>query len=96
MFLSSRMESGVRPSFLGFYRLMNAVRDDAGGGAVQPHEVSHLFEPILVDASCPVENQYVGILFISRRSSSKTLSRPISATCLSCSALVINPLGDEC
>ena len=28
---------------------MNAFRDDADGGAVQPHEVSHLFGPILVN-----------------------------------------------
>jgi len=33
---------------------MNAVRDDADGGALQPHEVSHLFGPILVNVNGPV------------------------------------------
>ena len=72
---------------------MNAVRDDADGGALQPRKVSHLFEPILVDASYVVENHYSGILSISRKLSSKTISRPTLATCLSCSSLVMNPLG---
>jgi len=43
--------AGVRPSILGFHCLMNAVGDDADGGTVQPHEVSHLFGPILVNVN---------------------------------------------
>jgi len=38
---------------------MNAVHDDADGGALQPHEVSHLFEPIIVNVNRPV-NPLVG------------------------------------
>jgi hypothetical protein len=38
---------------------MNASRDDADGGAVQPHEVSHLFGPILVNMNSTV-NPLVG------------------------------------
>ena len=38
---------------------MNAFRDDADGGAVQPHEVSHLSEPILVNVNSTV-NLLVG------------------------------------
>jgi len=37
-----------------FFRLSGAVRDDTDGGAVQPHEVSHLAEPILVNVNDPV------------------------------------------
>jgi len=40
-------------SFLVFFRLSGAVRNDAGGGAVQPHEVSHLSEPALVNVNGP-------------------------------------------
>jgi hypothetical protein len=38
---------------------MNAFRDDADGGAVQPHEVSHLSEPTLVKVNGTV-NPLVG------------------------------------
>jgi len=48
---------------------MNAVRDDADGGAVQPYEVSHLFEPIIVNENGTV-NPLVGKEF--RRVSSTT------------------------
>jgi len=46
-------------SFLVFFRLSGAVRDDADGGAVQPHEVSHLSEPTLVKVNGTV-NPLVG------------------------------------
>jgi hypothetical protein len=59
------MERGVRPSFLGFHRLMNAVRDDADGGAVQPHEVSHLFGPILMNVNSPARSAFLP--WISRK-----------------------------
>jgi hypothetical protein len=42
-----------------FFHLSGAVRDDADGGAVQPHEVSYLFGPILVNVNGPV-NPLVG------------------------------------
>jgi len=32
---------------------MNVVRDDADGGAVQPHEAGHLFGPTLVNVNGP-------------------------------------------
>jgi hypothetical protein len=35
---------------------MNAVRDDTDGGALQPHEVSHLFDPILVNVNGPARS----------------------------------------
>jgi hypothetical protein len=38
-----------------FSHLTAAVRDDADGGAVQSHEVSHLSEPILVNVNCLVD-----------------------------------------
>ena len=38
-----------------FFRLSGAVRDDADGGAVQPHEVSHLSEPILMNVNSLVD-----------------------------------------
>jgi len=38
-------------SFLVSSRLSDTVRDDADGGAVQPHEVSHLAEPIILNAN---------------------------------------------
>jgi hypothetical protein len=37
--------------FWCFSRLSGAIRDDADGGAVQPHEVSHLSEPIILNAN---------------------------------------------
>ena len=43
--------AGFRPLFLVFPNLSGAVRDDADGGAVQAHEVSHLSEPALVNAN---------------------------------------------
>jgi hypothetical protein len=49
----------VRSLFLVFFHLSGAVRDDADGGAVQPHEVSHLFGSILVKMNGPV-NPLVG------------------------------------
>ena len=39
---------GVTSLFLVFFHLSGAFRDDADGGAVQPHKASHLFGPILV------------------------------------------------
>ena len=38
-----------------FFHLRGAVRDDADGGALQPHEVSHLFEPILMNVNSLVD-----------------------------------------
>jgi hypothetical protein len=38
-------------SFLVFCHLSGAVRDDADGGAVQPHEVSHLFGRTLMNVN---------------------------------------------
>jgi|GEM_PF-1402251 hypothetical protein len=40
-----------RSSFLVFLNLSGTVRNDADGEMVQPHEVSHLFEPVLVNAN---------------------------------------------
>ena len=51
--------AGVTSLFLVFYHLSGAVRDNADGGALQPHEVSHLSEPILVNVNGPV-NSLVG------------------------------------
>jgi len=34
-----------------FFRLSGAVRDDADSGAIQPYEVSHLSESILVNVN---------------------------------------------
>jgi len=53
------VEAGVRSLFLVFFRLSSAVRDDADGGAVQPHEVSRLFGLILVKMNGSV-NPLVG------------------------------------
>jgi len=44
---------------LGVFPLSGAFRDDADGGAVQPHEVSHLSEPTLVKVNGTV-NPLVG------------------------------------
>lgn len=41
------------------FPLSGAFRDDADGGAVQPHEVSHLSEPTLVKVNGTV-NPLVG------------------------------------
>ena len=41
-------DRGARRHSWCFARLSGGVRNDADGGAVQPHEVSHLAEPILV------------------------------------------------
>ena len=49
----SRLHSWCLSHFSG------AVRDNADGGTLQPHEVSHLFEPILVNVNCVV-NLLVG------------------------------------
>jgi len=48
----------LRSSLLVF-RLSGAVRHDANGGTVQPHEVSHLFGPMLVNVNGTV-NPLVG------------------------------------
>ena len=49
----------LESSFLVLFRLSGAVRDNADDGTLQPHEVSHLFEPILVNVNCVV-NLLVG------------------------------------
>jgi len=71
-----------------FPRVSGAIQGD--GGAIQPYEVSSLFQPILVDASYPAENRYSGILSTSRRSFSRITSRPALSTTLE---LLI--VGDE-
>ena len=38
---------------LGVFRFSGAVRDDADGEVLQPHEVSRLFERTLVNANSP-------------------------------------------
>ena len=40
----------VRPSFLGFHRLMNAFRDHADRGVQQSYAISHFSECVLMDS----------------------------------------------
>jgi len=52
----------VRPSFLGFHRLMKALRDHADAGVQQPYGVPYLSEYMVMNSHSLIDPLVAGCL----------------------------------